>query len=153
MLSLQLNAERTKRRLATLIRSKGPAFVEASVQKLAGDVVDRTVKAIEGGYADTPERVGTGRYRDAWILAGKAAGSRSSRAAPRAQPGDGGATYSGSGMHRTIRVFNAVEYAYQVEYGDANMSPGGHLRRAFRVVRRDALRRLRVEFKRLWGTL
>jgi len=150
MLSLSLNSTRAKRSLNALFRAKGPAFVEAEVKRLASDTADRVVKAVEGGYPDVPERVGTGRYRDAWIQAGNAAGSRLGRTARAAHPGDGTAFKTGSGLRVTIRVANNVEYGYQIEYGGPHLPPGGHVRRALKVVRRDATRRIKLEFKRLW---
>ncbi len=151
MLSLALKTDRLKRSLAALTRSKGPAFVEAAVKRLAGDTVDRVVKGIEGRYPDVPERIDTGRYRDAWVQAGNAAGSRSGRAGPAAEPNDGQAFKTGSGLRTVIRVVNNVPYGYEIEYGGIRLPAGGHVRKAIGIVRRDAPRRLRAEFKRLWG--
>lgn len=155
LFTFKLNERKFRAAVADFMRKAGPKLADKIVRRAAMDVVNETTNLI----STDPKRVDTGRYRAGWTMAGRlvnlhgaAATAYTTKAAAdnQAQPTDGAIERRGSGLERTIRVINNVDYGTHVEHGTENMPAGRHVSRALEKVAGDVTEAAKEYMAEAW---
>ena len=126
-----LNPTSFRRQVRAFTEVHGPRAAQEAAKKVAEAVLVETIAGIEGRAAPLPERVRTGRYVAAWkaqLAALRVTGNLRAKAA----------------------VENTVPYSVDIEYGSRTLAPGGHLRRAVRIVGKNLPKIVAPLFQKAW---